>query len=102
MKRWLGKKRERTYLKELCEERGIEIEELGITRDNYTLLEYKQIMLETAKLQERINELKTQARADKVTIDKYALEARTLRTIEKAIKEKKKSIKGVGKEKERT
>ena len=35
-------KRERTYLKELCEERGIEIEELGIARDNYTLPEYKQ------------------------------------------------------------
>lgn len=88
-------KRERTYLKELCEERGIEIEELGIARDNYTLPEYKQIMLETAKLQERINELKDQAKADKVTIDKYALEARTLRTIEKAIKENEKSIKGV-------
>lgn len=88
-------KRERAYLKELCEERGIEIEELGIARDNYTLPEYKQIMLETAKLQERINELKAQAKADKVTIDKYALEARTLRTIEKAIKENEKSIKGV-------
>ena len=88
-------KRERTYLKELCEERGIEIEELGIARDNYTLPEYKQIMLETAKLQERINELKAQAKADKVTIDKYALEARTLRKIEKAIKENEKSIKGV-------
>ena len=88
-------KRERTYLKELCEERGIEIEELGIVRDNYTLPEYKQVMLETAKLQERINELKTQAKADKVTIDKYALEARTLRIIEKAIKEDEKAIKGV-------
>lgn len=88
-------KRERAYLTELCEERGIEIEELGIARDNYTLPEYKQVMLEIAKLQERIQQLKSQAKADKVTIDKYVLEARTLRIIEKAIKEDEKAIKGV-------
>ena len=88
-------KRERAYLKELCEERGIEIEELGIARDNYTLPEYKKAMLETTKLQEQAEELRTQAKKDKVVADKYALEAGTLKTIEKAIKEDEKSIKGV-------
>lgn len=36
--------RERGYLKELCEERGIEIEVLGVDRDDYTLPEYKAAM----------------------------------------------------------
>lgn len=36
--------RERAYLEELCHERGIEIETIGIDRDNYTIPEYKAAM----------------------------------------------------------
>lgn len=36
--------RERQYLTELCAERGIEIETLGVDRDDYTIPEYKDAM----------------------------------------------------------
>lgn len=36
--------RERNYLTELCAEKGIEIEVLGVDRDDYTIPEYKAVM----------------------------------------------------------
>lgn len=38
--------REREYLTELCKERDIEIEVVGVDRDNYSIPEYKQAMRE--------------------------------------------------------
>ena len=38
--------REREYLTDLCRERGIEIEVLGVDRDSYTIPEYKEAMRE--------------------------------------------------------
>ena len=38
--------RERAYLMELCRDRGIEIEVLGVDRDSYSIPEYKQAMRE--------------------------------------------------------
>ncbi len=38
--------RERAYLADLCRERGIEIEVLGVERDSYSIPEYKQAMRE--------------------------------------------------------
>ena len=42
--------RERDYLKELCLERGIEVEILGVKRDNYTIPEYKAAIQATEEL----------------------------------------------------
>lgn len=45
-------KRERAYLTELCKEKGIEIEVLGIQRDNLSLPEYKAAMREERLIQQ--------------------------------------------------
>lgn len=44
------KDREREYIKFLCEERGIEIEQLNENRDNYSLPEYREIMQKVDRL----------------------------------------------------
>ena len=45
--------REREYLTELCREQGIEIEVLGIQRDNLSLPEYKAAMREVEQLEQQ-------------------------------------------------
>ncbi len=45
--------REREYLTELCREQGIEIEVLGVQRDNLSLPEYKAAMREVEKLEQQ-------------------------------------------------
>ncbi len=45
--------RERKYLTELCREHGIEIEVLGVQRDNLSLLEYKAAMREVENLEQQ-------------------------------------------------
>ncbi len=45
--------RERKYLTELCREQGIEIEVLGIQRDNLSLPEYKAAMRELEELEQQ-------------------------------------------------
>ncbi len=61
----LWKNREREYIKELCSERGIEIEELGIKRENYSLPEYREAMAavdelkaEAETIEESVNDTK--------------------------------------------
>lgn len=49
--------RERSYLTELCKEHGIEIEVLGIKRDNYSLPEYKAIMQKVDTLEQQAEAL---------------------------------------------
>ena len=49
--------REREYLTELCRERGIEIEVLGIQRDNLSLPEYKAAMREVEELEQQAEAL---------------------------------------------
>lgn len=44
---------ERKYLTELCREQGIEIEVLGVQRDNLSLSEYKAAMWEVEKLEQQ-------------------------------------------------
>ncbi len=51
-------KREREYLTELCQEQGIEIDVLGISRDNLTLPEYKAAMREVESLEEQADRIK--------------------------------------------
>ena len=48
---WQG--RERGYLTELCREKGIEIEVLGVQRDNLSLPEYKAAMREVEELEQQ-------------------------------------------------
>lgn len=52
--------RERTYLTDLCREHGIEIEVLGIQRDNLSLPEYKAAMREVENLEQQAAELDKQ------------------------------------------
>ena len=49
--------RERKYLTELCRERGIEIEVLGIQRENFSLPEYKAAMREVEELEQQAEAL---------------------------------------------
>lgn len=51
-------KREREYLTELCREQGIEIDVLGVSRDNLTLPEYKAAMRKVESLGERADKIK--------------------------------------------
>lgn len=51
-------KREREYLTELCREQGIEIDVLGISRDNLTLPEYKAAMRKVGSLEDQADKIK--------------------------------------------
>lgn len=88
-------KREREHLQELCKEQGIEIETLGVKRDNYTLPEYKEVIKVTNDLQQQAIEMRKQVKKDKLTVDKYALKAESLKKVEQALKEDEKDIKGI-------
>lgn len=55
--------RERKYLTELCREQGIEVEVLGVQRDNLSLPEYKAAMRELEKLEQRAVALDVQNEA---------------------------------------
>ena len=55
--------RERKYLTELCRERGIDIEVLGIQRDNLSLPEYKAVMREVEELEQQAEALDSQNEA---------------------------------------
>ena len=68
----LWKNREREYIKELCEERGIEIEELGVKRDNYSLPEYKEIMQEVDDLKVEDELYKTSIEESKERLEAYS------------------------------
>ncbi|XME01833.1 plasmid recombination protein [Lachnospiraceae bacterium C1.1] len=60
-------RRERDYLTELCQEKGIEIEVLGIDRDDYTIPEYKEAMKAKNEAEAEIEILK----AEKFEIIQY-------------------------------
>ena len=55
--------REREYLTELCREQGIEIEVLGVQRDNLSLPEYKAAMRELEQLEQQAEVLDSQNEA---------------------------------------
>ena len=98
--------RERAYLTELCNEHGIEIEMLGVKRDNLSLPEYKAAMQEVAtlgqqaqemethneelatqaqKLAEQVDKLEKQEKNNKAILAKHDLRASTLKTIFKEV-----------------
>ena len=49
--------RERAYLTELCQEKGIDVEVLGVQRDNLTLPEYKAAMQKVEALEQQAEEM---------------------------------------------
>jgi hypothetical protein len=109
-------KREREYLTKLCREHGIEIEVLGVERDNLSLPEYKAAMQEvemleqTAKLIEEHNQILTEKaeelikqvdaledkdKTNRELIEKFDLRASTLKTISRETEAETKGMKSV-------
>ena len=72
--------RERKYLTELCRERGIDIEVLGIQRDNLSLPEYKAVMREVEELEQQAEALDSQNKALEQQNDNLAQRASELAT----------------------
>ncbi|MFR7390346.1 MAG: hypothetical protein ACLUTU_16295 [Blautia faecis] len=77
-------KRERAYLTELCKEKGIEIEVLGIQRDNLSLPEYKAAMREVETLEQQAEKIEIHNR-------ELALQAEELAKQVDALEERDKS-----------
>ena len=108
--------RERSYLTELCREKGIDIEVLGIQRDNLSLPEYKAAMREVEALEQQaeemeihnrelatqagelakqIDELEARDKSNQELLAKHDLRASTLKTIAKETDAETKSMKSV-------
>jgi hypothetical protein len=109
-------KREREYLTKLCREHGIEIEVLGVERDNLSLPEYKAAMQEvemleqTAQLIEEHNQILTEKaeelikqvdaledkdKTNRELMEKLDLRASTLKTISRETEAETKAMKSV-------
>lgn len=108
--------RERAYLMELCKEQGIEIEVLGVQRDNLSLPEYKAVMQEVValeqqaqemeahneelttqaqKLTKQLGELEEQDKKNQEILAKHDLRASTLKTISKEVNAETKKTKSM-------
>ena len=108
--------RERSYLTDLCREKGIDIEVLGIQRDNLSLPEYKAAMREVEALEQQaeemeiqnkelatqagdlakqIDELEARDKSNQELLAKHDLRASTLKTIAKETDAETKSMKSV-------
>lgn len=109
-------KRERAYLTELCKEKGIEIEVLGIQRDNLSLPEYKAAMrevetleqqaekieihnrelaLQAEELAKQVDALEERDKSNQEFLAKHDLRASTLKVISKEADAETKSMKSV-------
>jgi hypothetical protein len=99
-------KREREYLTGLCREKGIEIEVLGVERDNLSLPEYKAAMREVESLEQkaqlmeaqnqsltkhaevlakRVDALEEKDKSNRELLAKHDLRASTLKAISKEV-----------------
>ena len=108
--------RERAYLTDLCREKGIDIEVLGIQRDNLSLPEYKAAMREVEVLEQQaeememhnkelatqagelakqIDELEARDKSNQELLEKHDLRATTLKTISKEVDAETKNMKSV-------
>lgn len=108
--------RERAYLTELCNEQGIEIEVLGVQRDNLSLPEYKAAMQEVValeqqaqemeahneelttqaqKLAKKLDELEEQDKKNQEILAKHDLRASTFKTISKEVNTETKKAKSM-------
>lgn len=73
-------KKESEYLTELCWEQGIEIDVLGISRDNLTLSEYKVAMRKVESLEEQADKIKENNMEQSHENRQLKIEARKLNT----------------------
>ncbi len=94
--------REREYLTNLCREQGIEIEVLGVQRDDLSLPEYKAAMREVEELEQQaavldkqLEETATKEKAAKEVLAKYDLRTETLKMISKETAAETKDMKSV-------
>ena len=78
--------RERAYLTDLCNERGIEIEMLGVKRDNLSLPEYKEVMRVVDALQEKVAELQVLENQAEEQLGKTELKLSAKKAVEKEVK----------------
>ena len=92
--------REREYLTELCREQGIEIEVLGVQRDDLSLPEYKAAMREVEKLEQQaevldkqLEEVTAKEKAAKEVLAKHDLRTETLKMISKEVAAETKDMK---------
>lgn len=106
--------RERAYLTELCQEKGIDVEVLGVQRDNLTLPEYKAAMQKVEKLEhqavkieennqrlaeqaeklaDQIAKLDEKEKDNKEVLKKHDLRADNLKTIAKETEKDTKKLK---------
>ena len=94
--------RERAYLTELCQEKGIDVEVLGVQRDNLTLPEHQAVKIEennqrlaeqAEKLADQIAKLDVKEKDNKEVLKKHDLRADTLKTIAKETEKDTKKLK---------
>ena len=106
--------KERAYLTELCQEKGIDVEVLGVQRDNLTLPEYKAVMQKVEALEQQaeemeihnrelatqagelanqIDELEARDKSNQELLAKHDLRATTLKNISKEVDAETKKIK---------
>ena len=88
--------RERKFIKELCEEKGIEIYEKGVKRNDLTLPEYKDAMrrvdemdLEVEMEKERLEKLNQKEEALKQQVSKYEVRKELIQKAEQVVNEEK-------------
>lgn len=95
-------KRERTYLKELCEEYGIEVEMLGVQWKNLSLSEYKSAMQKVVVLEQQaeelhaqIEELKEKEQKNQEILSRHDLRAKDLKSISEEVEMESKKVKSM-------
>ena len=81
-------KREREYMTELCREQGIEIDVLGISRDNLTLPEYKAAMRKVEGLEDQADKIKENNMEQRHENIQLTVEARKLNADVEQLKER--------------
>ena len=94
--------RERNYLTELCREHGIEVELLGVQRENLSLPEYKAAMQKVAVLEQQaeelhvqIEELEEKEQKNQEILSKHDLRAKDLKAISEEAEMETKKVKSM-------
>ena len=85
--------RERSYIKELCNEHGIEIKEKGEKRENYSLAEYKEAIHKAVTLEKENIKIEDCLEKKKELLAKYELSEKTRKDVAKEVEAEKKGVK---------
>ncbi len=93
--------RERNYIKELCQERGIEIYEKGVKRENLSLPEYRDAMHQVEEMNNEVEEerkkLKEMAEKEAETqkrLEKFEIREDLIKKADAIVKDEKEKGKG--------